>query len=128
MLFYCSGFLYIGGTMARRDFDAYYNKIASQLFELDKVFKELAEEADAGMVEPERLEQVKKTIEPIKNSYQTLCYIKYLLDMPARKNKRSRFSKQNKKLLNDSRGSHSKDVIDRNDQILKGLKNERPTT
>lgn len=108
--------------MARRDFDAYYNKIASQLFELDKVFKELAAEADAGMVEPERLEQVKKTIEPIKNSYQTLSYIKYLLDMPARKTKISRFARQNKKLLNASKGSQSKDVVERNDKILRGLK------
>lgn len=114
--------------MARRDFDSYYNKIASQLFELDKVFKELAAEADAGMVEPERLEQVKKTIEPIKNSYQTLSYIKYLLDMPARRSKRSRFAKQNKKLLNASKGSQSKDIIGKNNQILRGLKNERPVT
>ena len=122
MLIYCSGFYLLEEKMARRDFDAYYNKIASQLFELDRVFKELAAEADAGMVEPERLEQVKKTIEPIKNSYQTLSYIKYLLDMPARKTKRSRFARQNKKLLNASKGSQSKDVIERNDKILRGLK------
>ena len=90
MLIYCSGFLFIGGIMARRDFDAYYNKIASQLFELDRVFKDLSQEADAGMVEPERLEQVKKTIEPIKNSYQTLSYIKYLLDKIGRASCRER--------------------------------------
>lgn len=122
MLFYCSGFLSIGGKMARRDFDAYYNKIASQLFELDKVFKDLSAEADAGMVEPERLEQVQKTIEPIKNSYQTLSYIKYLLDMPANRKKQTRFKGQNKKLLAASKGSQSKDVIGKNEEILKGLK------
>lgn len=108
--------------MARKDFDAYYNKIASQLFELDRVFKDLSAEADAGMVEPERLENVKRTIEPIRNSYQTLSYIKYLLDMPANKQKRTRFKGQNKKLLEASKGSQSKDVIERNDQILKELK------
>lgn len=108
--------------MARRDFDAYYNKIASQLFELDKVFKDLSQEADAGMVEPERLEQVKKTIEPIKNSYQTLSYIKYLLDMPANRKKHNRFKGQNKKLLNASKGSQATDIINKNNEILKGLK------
>lgn len=108
--------------MARRDFDAYYNKIASQLFELDKVFKDLSQEADAGMVEPERLEQVKKTIEPIKNSYQTLSYIKYLLDMPAKRQKQPRYKRQNKKLLQASKGSQAKDVIQKNDTILKELK------
>ena len=108
--------------MARRDFDAYYNKIASQLFELDKVFKDLAQEADAGMVEPERLEQVKKTIEPIRNSYQTLSYIKYLLDMPANRKKQNRFKGQSKKLLNASKGNQASEVIGRNAAILKELK------
>jgi hypothetical protein len=110
--------------MARKDFDAYYNKIASQLFELDKVFKDLAAEADAGMVEPERLEQVKVTIEPIKTSYQTLSYIKYLLDKPARKSKHSRYDNQSRKLLNSTRGYHSKDYINRNSEILGGLKSK----
>ena len=110
--------------MARKDFDDYYNKISSQLFELDKVFKELSDEADAGMVEPERLEQVKKTIEPIRVSYQTLSYIKYLLDKPTRKSKYDRYDRQNKKVLNSSKGYQSKDYIDKNAQILKGLKNK----
>ena len=83
--------------MARRDFDEYYRKIASQLFELDKVFKDLSAEADAGIVEPERIEQLKITIEPIRTSYHTLSYIKYLLDMPARKSKRARYNCQNKR-------------------------------
>lgn len=110
--------------MARKDFDEYYNKISSQLFELDKVFKELAAEADAGMVEPERLEQVKITIEPIKTSYHTLSYIKYLLDKPAKKSKHERYDKQNKKVLNSSKGYHSRDYIDKNSQILGGLRNK----
>ena len=110
--------------MARKDFDDYYNKIASQLFELDKVFKELSAEADAGMVEPERLEQVKITIEPIRTSYQTLSYIKYLLDKPTRKSKHDRYDRQNKRTLESTRGYHSKDYIDKNSQILQGLKSK----
>ncbi len=110
--------------MARKDFDEYYNKISSQLFELDKVFKELAAEADAGMVEPERLEQVKITIEPIKTSYHTLSYIKYLLDKPNRKSKQDRYDKQNRKILDSTKGYHSKDYIDKNSHILRGLKSK----
>lgn len=110
--------------MARRDFDDYYNKIASQLFELDKVFKDLSAEADAGMVEPERIEQLKVTIEPIRTSYHTLSYIKYLLDKPTRKSKHGRYDDQSKKVLNSSKGYHSKDYINRNDNILKGLRNK----
>lgn len=108
--------------MARRDFDDYYNKISSQLFELDKVFKDLSAEADAGMVEPERIEQLKVTIEPIRTSYQTLSYIKYLLDKPANKRKHARYKGQNKKLLSASKGFQSADYIAKNEEILRGLK------
>ena len=108
--------------MARRDFDEYYNKISSQLFELDRVFKDLSAEADAGMVEPERIEQLKITIEPIKTSYQTLSYIKYLLDKPTRKRKMTRYNGQSKKLLRDSKGHQSKDYIGRNEKILEEIR------
>lgn len=110
--------------MARKDFDAYYNKIASQLFELDKVFKDLSAEADAGMIEPERLEQVKITIEPIRTSYHTLSYIKYLLDKPARKAKQGRYDRQSKKVLRSTEGYQSKDYIDKNSKILGGLRSK----
>lgn len=107
--------------MARKDFDEYYNKISSQLFELDKVFKDLSAEADAGMVEPERIEQLKITIEPIKTSYHTLSYIKYLLDKPARKSKHARYDSQSKKVLKSSKGYQRDDYVNRNTQILRGL-------
>jgi hypothetical protein len=110
--------------MARKDFDEYYNKISSQLFELDKVFKDLSAEVDTGMVEPERIEQLKITIEPIKTSYHTLSYIKYLLDKPTRKSKHSRYDSQNRKILSSTKGYQSGDYIDKNSQILRGLKNK----
>lgn len=108
--------------MARKDFDDYYNKISSQLFELDGVFKDLEREVSSGMVEPERIEQLRITIEPIRNSYHTLSYIKYLLDKPTRKSKHKRYDSQNMKLLKSSAGYHRSDIVGKNDTILKGLK------
>jgi hypothetical protein len=110
--------------LAKRDFDEYYNKISSQLFELDKVFKDMEHEVDTGMVEPERIEQLKLTIEPIRVSYHTLSYIKYLLDKPARRGKQGRYDGSKKKVLASSKGYHSSDYINRNDAILKGLRNK----
>ena len=107
--------------MAKKDFDEYYNKIASQLFELDKVFKDMEQEVNSGMVEPERIEQLKLTIEPIRASYHTLSYVKYLLDKPTRKSKHRRYDESKKKVLNSSRGYQSSDYINRNDKILKEL-------
>lgn len=108
--------------MARKHFDDYYNKICSQFFSLNEVFDELSKEVASGMVEPERLTQLEATIAPIKNSYQTLSYIKYLLDQPVRKEKEPRYRKMNKKLLQISEGHQASDVLGKNKKILDDLK------
>lgn len=107
--------------MARKDFDDYYNKITSQFQQLNAVFEDMNREVENGMVEPERIEQLKLTIEPIKTSYHTLTYIKYLLDKPSRKSKHTRYDGQNKKRLELSKGYHSSDYINRNKKILETL-------
>lgn len=109
--------------MARKDFDDYYNKVTAQFQQLNKVFEDMNHEVEQGMVEPERVEQLKLTIEPIKNSYHTLTYIKYLLDKPSRKSKHKRYDGQNKKRLESSKGYHSSDYIERNKKILSELSN-----
>ena len=45
--------------MARRDFDNYYNQICNQYFELQQVLEDLSKEVSEGMIEPERIEQLK---------------------------------------------------------------------
>lgn len=108
--------------MARKHFDEYYNKICGQFFSLNEVFEDLSKEVSQGMVEPERLKQLETTILPIKNSYQTLSYIKYLLDKPTRKEKEPRYKKMNKKLLKISEGHQSSDILNKNENILNELK------
>ena len=108
--------------MSRRDFDTYYNKIYSQLHSLQEAFDDLAKEVAEGMVEPERLEQLKLTIEPIKNSYQSLCYIKYLLDMPKKKTKRKKYPKLNTKLWESSGDKNGDCVVTTNQSIIDSLK------
>ena len=108
--------------MAKKDFDEYYNKIAKQYYSLNEVLTDLSKEVQDNMVEPERLEQLKKTIEPVKNSYQTLMYIKYLLDKPSKKQKRNKYDKQMKKIIKQSEGKHSTDIIKNNEDIISSLK------
>ena len=108
--------------MAKKDFDKYYAQVSSQLYSLQDAFDELSEEVSNGMVEPERIEQMKLTIQPIKDSFQTLSYIKYLLDKPSRKEKGPAYTRRNKKLIELSKGNQAQDIISRNDDIIKGLK------
>lgn len=109
--------------MARKDFDDYYNKVCKQFHSLKVVFDDLSKEVAEGMVEPERRKQLEATIEPIKNSYQTLSYIKYLLDKPNRKEKEARYKRMNKKLLEISEGHTQQEVLKQNQYILDNIKN-----
>lgn len=111
-----------GNIMARKDFDKYYNQVCSQFFALNEVFDDLSREVAQGMVEPERQNQLELTIAPIKNSYQTLSYIKYLLDKPTRKEKEPRYKRMNKKLLKISEGHQASDILGTNQKILNDLK------
>lgn len=101
--------------MARKHFDDYYNKIFSQYEELTDVVKQMSEEVSQGMVSPERLEAAKATLAPIVTSFQTVSYIKYLLDMPKRKNKLQRY---NKKLLKQAGDKKGENVLKNNQKIL----------
>lgn len=107
--------------MAKRDFDEYFKKISNQYFSLEKAMSELSIEVSTNMTDPSKLDAFKKTIEPIKTSYNTLLYIKYLLDIPAKNTKRKKFEKQNVKVLQQSEGYQSKDILSKNDKILSGL-------
>ena len=109
--------------MSRKHFDDYYNKVCAQFLSLNEVFDDLSKEVAEGMVEPERLEQLKVTLQPIKDSYQTLSYIKYLLDKPQKAQKEPRYKGMNKRLLKISEGHQDTDVLNRNKQILDELKN-----
>lgn len=107
--------------MARKDFDQYYNQICEQYFELQDMLKEISQEVSEGIVEPERIEQLKKTIQPIENNYRTLGYIKYLLDKPTRKQKQKMYKKMNQKLLKQCEGKTQEDLVKEGQSILSNL-------
>lgn len=107
--------------MARRDFDNYYNQICNQYFELQQVLEDLSKEVSEGMIEPERIEQLKQTIVPVENNYRTLGYIKYLLDKPTRKQKEARYKNMSKKLLKQCEGRTREDLVKENNDIIKSL-------
>ena len=108
--------------MSKKDFDAYYNKVYAQLNSLNDVFDDLSKEVSEGMVVPERLEELSKTIEPIKNNYQTLSYIKYLLDKPNKTSKVPKYKAANKKLLKIADSKNGEKLLNSNQEIINNLK------
>ena len=78
--------------MAKKHFDEYFNKIYNQYLQLQQVLEDMTKEVEQNIIAPERIEELKKTIQPVKTSYEILLYVKYLLNMP-QKNQRLRNTK-----------------------------------
>lgn len=91
----------------KKDFDEYFITIQAQYKELNDNIKELEEFMLNNICDETVYETMKKAAEPVANSYNQLCYVKYLLDMPAKNSKKNRYRNQNKKLNTGS-------VFDRN--------------
>ena len=105
----------------KKDFDRYYEQIANQYKELNNVLENMNKELQEGMIEPERLENLKLTLAPVITTYQQLSYIKYLLDQPANKKKHSRYKKSSK-LLKESKNNNGNNIIERNEDIIKNTR------
>ena len=108
--------------MARKHFDDYYNKIYKQYTELQKALAEMSAEVNQGMMSPERLEQLKQTINPVKSSFESLSYIRYLLDKPTRKDKHSQYERRSKKLIQQFGEQSADKVIANNASLISDLK------
>ena len=97
--------------MSKRHFEDYLNKVYNSYLQLEKVYNTYLEECQKDMVEPERLQSLEEMIKPVKDSYNTLRYIKYLLDMPNRESKGARYINQNKRLLNSIDDKYKKEAV-----------------
>ena len=78
--------------MSKKDFDEYYSQVCEQYEELNGQIKEFEKVVQDGLVEPERLENMKKVFQPIMESYQMISWVAYLLNKPNRKEKHKNYS------------------------------------
>lgn len=100
----------------------YYDQICDQYFEMVQDIRDFEEEAEKGLIEPERVERLREQIEPIKNNYERWAYMMFLLNQPQRKSKQKKYEQQNRKLLNslDKNNSLSA-VLKENDESRKHI-------
>lgn len=108
--------------MAKKHFDDYYRSVYRQYMNMQRSVEDMAEEVTKKIMEPERLDQLKQTLQPIKSTYDMLTYIKYLLDMPTRSKKQSKYKKQNMKILKNVNKFTSENLAKKNEECLKNIK------
>lgn len=110
--------------MSKEHVDAYYKEVCQNYIEMNEAIKDMEDECNKGLVDPDKLEEMKKMVEPLKNNYMTLSYIMFLFNKPKRKKKEKKYIQQNKKLLNNIPEKNTKEgIIQENKQVISSIKN-----
>lgn len=102
--------------MAKRHIEDYFNKVADQYKEMLDELRDFEKECNEGLVEPERFDNFKKIIEPLKNNYMMWSYAMYLLNLPNRESKVKTVKRR------ENKNKITCKVIDENKEILDKLK------
>lgn len=109
--------------MSVKDVKAYYDEVCQQRQEMLNELKDFEKECEQGLIEPERLEKIKETIQPLLNNYQTLSYIMFLLNKPVKREKEEKYLKQSKKLLNSIDKEFTKEgILNENQTTIENLR------
>ena len=108
--------------MAVKHIKEYYEQVCNQYIQMNEELKDFQKEVENGLIEPERIENLKKIIEPLKNNYMTLSWIMYLLNKPQRYSKEKGYRERNKKLLQSLDKNFSKEsIMKQNDEVIKRI-------
>lgn len=75
--------------MSKKHFDEYYKTVCNQYSEMLEALHEVEELTMQQMIGPDRLDNIKRQIEPLKNNYMTLSYVAFLLNKPNRDKKKN---------------------------------------
>lgn len=119
--------------MAKKDVLNYYLNVQSQYIEMLTNVKDLNDALKAGIIEQDdpRIEQLNMETDLIKSNYERIAYILFLLNQPARKEKKKIEHKQNKQVYDYLRASTDTVVMQENEdalsyirQLAKELKND----
>lgn len=109
--------------MALKDLKNYYNQVCDQYYEVLENLKDFQKEQEEGLVEEERMEQIKQNIKPLMDNYERISYLMFLLNQPAKKEKIKKYKKQNQKLLNKLSKNNSIEQMNKeNIEVLNKLK------
>lgn len=105
--------------MSKKDVELYYDQVCDQYSQMRDEIKDFEVEAQKGLMEPERLDKIKESIQPLINNYQTLSWIMFLLNKPVKKCKHSKYANQNSKLLKSLDSRFNKDgILKQNNSVL----------
>lgn len=102
----------------------YFNDICDLYHELLENVKDMQEAAEQGLISPERFEEYKKTIEPVKTNYERWSYMMYLLNKPNKKEKERKYRKQRQEEIEEfTKNNSDKIAIEESKEALENANN-----
>ena len=107
--------------MSKKHVEEYYVKMASDYAEMKDVLKELQK---SERVDVSQINNIKEKVSILESNYKRLSYVMFLLNMPNKKKKESRYIKIESKKLKDISEVHTKESIEKeNKASIEYLKN-----
>ena len=106
-----------------KDVIKYYKQVSKDYEEMKSELRDMEQELATSMVTPEQLGQMQEMIKPIKQNYEMLSYVMFLLNMPSKKKKKYQYKQQQRALLEISKTEES--VLEEDKEALKNLKDFR---
>ena len=112
--------------MAKKDFDEYVLKITKQYKDFKDVLAEVSKEAQQGLTDIDYIDNLEKQILPLKENYERIMYIKFLLDQPTRKDKIKNYKKRlQKSLVNLNTNNNTDNILKENEDIINKIKENK---
>ena len=112
--------------MAVKDVRKYYYTMYKQKEQMVKVLEEFNKAFEEGKVTEDQLENIKEQVNVISNNFTRVSYIISLLEMPNRDEKKEKYKKANKSILQGfaKLKATEADVVDENRSALDVIRAE----
>jgi len=115
--------------MPAREVKRYYYAILNQYLEMKESLKDFNEAFEKGYFTEDQLENVKADIARLEENYNRVSYIMYLLEMPNRKEKQTKYKNTNKNLVEYFKvhNADTDSVVSENKSLLDSIREELKT-
>ena len=111
--------------MSKKHFDEYFNSVVANYKEMLDTIHELEEECNKGLVDPDKLENMKELVKPLKENYLTLSWVMYLLNQPNKAKKKRTYERvalPQMDKIDPEKERHPDAIIKENKETIENIK------
>lgn len=112
--------------MSVKDVKNYYDEVSQQYQDMLPEIHDFEELAMNNMFEPERLDAIMQTIQPLMRNYEMISYVMFLLNKPNKKKKHKKYENMMRSKVNSIPKECTKDgVKETNSGVIRELNEQK---